>query len=69
MINPPLQHPTQEVRRTEPDREMPCRDFDFDCLALDGVVPFGDYRRCYRYAPELGTCLFVVQDEPRRTSP
>jgi hypothetical protein len=39
-------------------KEIPCKDMDLDCLALDGRVPFGSYRRCYEYAPELGRCIF-----------
>jgi hypothetical protein len=41
-------------------REIPCRDLDLDCFAFDGVVPFGDYRRCQAYAPELGRCIFLA---------
>ena len=39
-------------------REIPCKDMDLDCLALDGKIPFDDYRKCYEYAPELGRCMF-----------
>lgn len=52
----------QEERMLDDYREIPCKDFDLDCLALDGKVPFDDYRRCYYYAPELGRCIFC-QDE------
>lgn len=44
----------EAVRRIE----KPCADLDLDCLALDGVVPFGDYERCYIYFPERGRCPF-----------
>jgi hypothetical protein len=40
-------------------RELPCRDFDFDCYGFDGIVPFGDYRRCEAYARERGRCIFL----------
>ena len=53
----------REERRWGDFREMPCKDFDLDCLALDGRIPFGDYRQCYRYAPELGRCIFLVGEE------
>jgi hypothetical protein len=44
-----------------PDRrEIPCRDLDLDCFALDGLVPFNDYGRCQAYAPELGRCIFLT---------
>ena len=44
-----------------PDRrEVPCRDLDLDCFALDGLAPFGNYARCQAYAPELGRCIFLV---------
>jgi hypothetical protein len=49
----------REERREEQNRELPCRDFDWDCLATDGVVPFGDYRKCQLYDPDRGKCLFV----------
>ena len=50
---------TVEQRAEEQRRELPCRDFDWDCLAADGVIPFGDYRKCQMYDPERGKCLFV----------
>jgi len=31
---------------------------DWDCFALDGKIPFGNYQKCYQYAPELGKCIF-----------
>jgi len=40
-------------------RELPCRDFDLDCYAFDGVIPFGGYRRCQSYMPEMGKCIFL----------
>jgi len=39
-------------------KEIPCKDMDLDCFSLDGKVPFGSYKRCYEYAPELGRCIF-----------
>ena len=30
-------------------KDLPCRDFDWDCLATDGIIPFGDYRKCQNY--------------------
>jgi hypothetical protein len=48
----------KEELRLDKHKEMPCKDVDLDCMALDGQVPFGDYRRCYEYAPELGKCVF-----------
>ncbi len=49
----------REERSEENYRELPCRDFDWDCLATDGVIPFGDYIKCQNYDPERGKCLFV----------
>jgi len=47
-----------------PDRrEIPCRDLDLDCFALDGVIPFDNYQRCQAYAPELGRCIFLADDK------
>jgi hypothetical protein len=51
---------TREERLEEQNRELPCRDFDWDCLATDGIVPFGDYRKCQMYDPERGKCLFMT---------
>ncbi|MBD3218011.1 MAG: hypothetical protein GF310_07005 [candidate division Zixibacteria bacterium] len=51
---------TKEERREEQNRELPCRDFDWDCLATDGLIPFGDYRKCQLYDPDRGKCLFVT---------
>ncbi|MGB7060998.1 MAG: hypothetical protein WBF13_01430 [Candidatus Zixiibacteriota bacterium] len=48
----------KEERRLTDFREIPCKDMDSDCFALDGRAPFGSYRRCYEYAPELGRCIF-----------
>lgn len=45
-------------------REIPCRDLDVDCFALDGVVPFGGYAKCQAYAPELGRCIFLHDPVP-----
>lgn len=39
-------------------KEVPCKDMDLDCLAMDGRIPFGSYKKCYEYAPELGRCIF-----------
>ncbi len=50
----------EERRQDDIDyRELPCRDFDWDCLATDGVIPFGSYIRCQNYDPARGKCLFV----------
>ena len=52
-----------------PDRrEVPCKDLDLDCFAFDGVVPFGDYRRCHAYDPETGRCIFCSNDSPKGKS-
>jgi hypothetical protein len=44
-------------------KEIPCKDMDLDCFALDGKIPFGDYSKCYDYAPELGRCIFCEWGE------
>ena len=44
-------------------RELPCRDFDLDCYAFDGIVPFGSYLRCQAYMPETGRCIFLAEPE------
>jgi len=49
----------REERSEENYRELPCRDFDWDCLATDGIIPFGNYMRCQMYDPDRGKCLFV----------
>lgn len=48
----------KEERRLGNFKEIPCKDMDLDCLALDGKIPFGNYQKCYEYAPELGKCMF-----------
>jgi hypothetical protein len=48
----------REERNLTRFKEIPCKDMDLDCFALDGKVPFGSYKRCYEYAPELGRCKF-----------
>ena len=48
----------KEERRLTDFKEIPCKDMDIDCFALDGRPPFGSYKRCYEYAPELGKCIF-----------
>jgi len=49
---------------TWPDRrEIPCKDLDLDCFAFDGVIPFGDYRKCHTYDPEAGRCIFCSNTE------
>ncbi len=54
---------TQYQDQTEEDyRELPCRDFDLDCYGFDGIIPFGDYRRCEAYARERGRCIFLSRD-------
>jgi hypothetical protein len=47
-----------EERRRDEYKEIPCKDMDWDCFALDGKIPFGNYGKCYQYAPELGKCIF-----------
>ncbi len=48
----------KEERRMDDYKEIPCKDMDWDCFALDGQIPFGNYKQCYEYAPELGKCIF-----------
>lgn len=48
----------KEERNLMNFKEIPCKDMDLDCFALDGRIPFGSYKRCYGYAPELGKCIF-----------
>ena len=43
-------------------RELPCRDFDFDCYGFDGLIPFGDYKKCQEYMPEMGKCIFLTNN-------
>ena len=50
-----------ELKRIDPI-EKPCRDMDMDCLAIDGIPPFGDYNRCYNYDPGQGKCPFADSD-------
>jgi hypothetical protein len=57
----------KEERRLTDFKEIPCRDMDLDCLASDGRPPFGSYRRCYEYAPELGKCIFFEWEKGRPT--
>jgi len=47
-----------EERVIKDYKEIPCKDMDVDCFAFDGKVPFGNYEKCYKYAPELGRCIF-----------
>jgi len=54
----------REERRAEDYRELPCRDFDWDCLATDGIIPFGNYLKCQNYDPQRGKCLFVRTFKP-----
>jgi hypothetical protein len=49
-------------------KEIPCKDMDLDCLALDGRTPFGSYKRCYEYAPELGRCIFYEWERNRSST-
>jgi len=49
---------SQEERKLEDYKEIPCKDMDYDCFAFDGKIPFRNYERCYSYAPELGRCIF-----------
>ena len=46
----------KEERRLTDFKEMPCKDMDLDCLALDGRPP---------YAPELGRCIFYEWERSR----
>ena len=55
----------KEERRLTDFKEIPCKDMDLDCLALDGRTPFGSYKRCYEYAPELGRCIFYEWERNR----
>jgi hypothetical protein len=48
----------REERTLANFKEIPCKDMDLDCFALDGTIPFGSYKKCYQYAPELGKCIF-----------
>jgi len=52
----------KEERSEQNHRELPCRDFDWDCLAIDGIIPFGSYTKCQMYDRERGKCLFVRHD-------
>ncbi|MCP4726555.1 MAG: hypothetical protein GY863_16035 [bacterium] len=37
--------------------EIPCKDLDLDCLPdEEGIVPFGNYKKCYLYDPDQGMC-------------
>jgi hypothetical protein len=56
----------REERRLDDFREIPCKDMDLDCLASDGKIPFGSYKRCYEYAPELGKCIFYDWEKNRK---
>ena len=59
-MNSVLKHVTQFQDQKEEDyRELPCRDFDLDCYGFDGIIPFGDYRKCQAYMPEMGRCPFL----------
>jgi hypothetical protein len=49
---------SREERRLGDYKEIPCKDMDYDCFAFDGKILFGNYERCYNYAPELGRCIF-----------
>jgi hypothetical protein len=53
---------TREVPVWPDRREIPCKDLDLDCFAFDGIIPFGDYRRCHAYEPEAGRCIFCATD-------
>jgi hypothetical protein len=64
-INKLLSEIPQEERKLGNFKEIPCKDMDLDCLALDGRIPFGNYRKCYEYAPELGRCIFCDWQEER----
>lgn len=53
-----LEETPREERSLNDYKEIPCKDMDLDCFAFDGKIPFGSYKRCYEYAPELGKCIF-----------
>jgi hypothetical protein len=53
-----LEETPREERSLNHYKEIPCKDMDLDCFALDGKIPFESYKRCYEYAPELGKCIF-----------
>jgi hypothetical protein len=61
-----LQEIPREERKLDDFREIPCKDMDLDCLASDGKIPFGSYKRCYEYAPELGKCIFYDWEKNRK---
>jgi len=44
-------------------KDLPCRDFDWDCLAMDGIIPFDDYSKCQNYDRIRGKCLFINDPE------
>jgi hypothetical protein len=54
-----------EERKLASFKEIPCKDMDLDCFALDGKIPFGSYKRCYEYAPELGKCIFYEWEKEK----
>jgi len=58
LIDKNIREDIREFKNIDP-REIPCKDMDIDCLALDGVIPFGDYNRCYLYDPSQGRCPFA----------
>jgi len=60
-----LEETPREERSLSDCKEIPCKDMDFDCFALDGKIPFGSYKRCYEYAPELGKCIFYDWEKNR----
>ncbi len=54
--------PYFETAQLPERQEIPCKDLDLDCFAFDGVIPFGDYRRCHAYDPDAGRCIFLTQN-------
>ena len=56
----------REERRIDYYKEIPCKDFDYDCFGFDGRIPFGNYERCYNYAPEMGKCIFCEWGRSRQ---
>jgi len=64
-INKFLSEIPKEERRLGNYKEIPCKDMDLDCFALDGRIPFGNYQKCYEYAPGLGKCIFYDWQEER----
>jgi hypothetical protein len=67
LINQLITEIPKEERELKDFREIPCRDMDLDCFAQDGIIPFGSYRCCYDYAPELGKCIFYEWNKKKES--